>query len=439
MVQVDVFWSYGLGATFAVGASRQLLARRRAAAAAAPLPDAGTSPFSRWSDPYLMRALLFLALIFVPSGVWLVWAFPSWETMHAGDRDMPVALVTAFALTNVTQGLLGYLVTERLLARGRTYLAYLQVLAGYAGMFFILVHGWDGTGYRRFFSATREDFLAWEGDWTAWLTSDVALSLYGMALVLVPVLLGTVVHWHVTGRRLEPGRVPGRARPLCRALARDDLRRRARNRRRGTPRDRVARRRRGRAGRGGARRRRAAEGRAGAPPVPRVRPAGRRWAGARGGSPTGPVGGARGAATAAAGCSTPRWGRSRPCRSTRSRSTPWRPRPASPRGSSSTTSAPSAASTWRPCAGRGRSARPVGRRPRARPRRAPDLGDRRLPALRRGARGGLPRADGGRHRHRSGGARDPRRRARARDRAHRRGLRDRRTGSGPAHRAARAG
>ena len=205
MVQVDVFWSYGLGATFAVGASRQLLARRRAAAEGPALPDVGTSPFSRWSDPYLMRALLFLALVFVPSGVWLVWAFPSWETMHAGDRDMPVALVTAFALTNVTQGLLGYLVTEWLLARGRTYLAYLQVLAGYAGMFFILVHGWDGTGYRRFFSATREDFLAWAGDWTAWLTSDVALSLYGMAVVLVPVLLGTVVHWHVTGRRLGPG------------------------------------------------------------------------------------------------------------------------------------------------------------------------------------------------------------------------------------------
>ena len=30
MVPVDVFWSYGLGATFAVASSRQLLARRRA-------------------------------------------------------------------------------------------------------------------------------------------------------------------------------------------------------------------------------------------------------------------------------------------------------------------------------------------------------------------------------------------------------------------------
>ena len=117
MVQVDVFWSYGLGATFALGASRQLRARREAAATQPRLPAVGTSPFSRWSDPYLLRALLFLALVFVPSGLWLVWAFPDWETMQTGSRDMPVWLVTLFAVTNVTQGLAGYLVPERLLAR----------------------------------------------------------------------------------------------------------------------------------------------------------------------------------------------------------------------------------------------------------------------------------------------------------------------------------
>lgn len=207
MVQVDVFWSYGLGATFAVAGSRQLLARRKRE------KEQPTHEPRRWTDPYLMRALLFLALVFVPSGVWLVWAFPSWETMHAGDRDMPVWLVTAFAVTNVTQGLLGYLVSEWLIARGRTYLAWLQVLAGYFGMFAILIHGWDGTGYQRFFSPTREDFLAWDGDWSAWLTSDVALSLYGMGVVLVPVLLLTVAHWHVAGYRLGPASAarPGRA------------------------------------------------------------------------------------------------------------------------------------------------------------------------------------------------------------------------------------
>ena len=107
MVQVDVFWSYGLGATFAAASSRQLLARRRAATAAeaAPVaePQVGPPAHSRWRDPYLLRTLLFLALIFGPSGVYLVWAFPSWETMHVGTKDMPAWLVTLFAVTNITQ------------------------------------------------------------------------------------------------------------------------------------------------------------------------------------------------------------------------------------------------------------------------------------------------------------------------------------------------
>jgi hypothetical protein len=214
MVQVDVFWSYGLGATLAAASSRQVLARWRAAAAAEAAPRAepqvGPPTHSRWRDPYLLRTVLFLALIFGPSGVYLVWAFPSWETMHVGDRDMPAWLITTFAITNVTQGLLGYWVVERLLAAGRSYVAYLQIFVGYIGMFFILVEGWDGKGYQRFFSATHDDFIHWHGDWSAWLTSDVALTLLGMGVVLVPTLLWAVASWHREGYALAP---PGARRP----------------------------------------------------------------------------------------------------------------------------------------------------------------------------------------------------------------------------------
>jgi hypothetical protein len=223
MVQVDVFWSYGLAATLAVASSRQLLARRRAAALqprAEPVEDAavtvGPAPHSRWRDPYLLRTLLFLALVFAPSGVYLVWEFPSWETMHVGDRDMPGWLIATFAITNVTQGLLGFWVVERLLAAGRPYLAYLQILVGYVGMFFILVHGWDGQGYQRFFSPTHADFVAWDGDWSAWLTSDVALTLLGMGVVLVPTLLWAAIGWQREGYRLAPA---GAARPGAGAIA----------------------------------------------------------------------------------------------------------------------------------------------------------------------------------------------------------------------------
>jgi hypothetical protein len=57
------------------------------------------------------------------------------------------------------------------------------------------VHGWDGKGYQRFFSATKQDFLGWSGDWQAWLTSPVALTLLAMGAVLVPLLLRMQVAW----------------------------------------------------------------------------------------------------------------------------------------------------------------------------------------------------------------------------------------------------
>jgi hypothetical protein len=179
VVQVDVFWSYGIGAGLGVAAS-----------GSAPQHTA-----SRWSDPYLMKTLLFLALVFAPSGLYLLWNFPSWETMHAGTRDMPAWLVCLFGITNVTQGVLGYLVAQRLMRAGRTYLAYLQHVWAYLAMFLVLVHGWDGTGYQRFFSPARDDFLGWTGDWQAWLTSPVALTLLAMGVVLVPLLLGMQVSW----------------------------------------------------------------------------------------------------------------------------------------------------------------------------------------------------------------------------------------------------
>jgi hypothetical protein len=62
-------------------------------------------------------------------------------------------------------------------------------------MFLVLVHGWDGRGHQRFFSPTREDFLGWSGDWQAWLTSPVALTLLAMGAVLVPLLLRMQVAW----------------------------------------------------------------------------------------------------------------------------------------------------------------------------------------------------------------------------------------------------
>jgi len=204
MVQVDVFWSYALGAVAAVAATRQIARRKR---------EEPQLPW--WSEPSFTFAVLFLSIGFAPSGIYLLWAFPSWETMHAGDRDMPAWLVTLFAATNITQGILGYWVAYRLIGAGRRYLAHLQVVLGYFFMLFILVHGWDGTGYQRFFSPTRADFEAWTiATVPRWLVSDVAIALLGLGVFLLPPLFWGYTHFLQRGYALaglDAQRVPGAA------------------------------------------------------------------------------------------------------------------------------------------------------------------------------------------------------------------------------------
>ncbi|MFE7774892.1 hypothetical protein ACFU5O_13485 [Streptomyces sp. NPDC057445] len=220
MVQVDIFWSYGIGAGFATAAAYRL-GGGEGAPPRRSLRDA---------DPCLMVTVVYCAVLFAPSGAWLLWGFPDWETMQVarGHGSLPAWLVALFAATNVSQGALGYWVAARLIAAGRVYAAFLQAGVGYLGMFFILVHGWDGRGYQRFFSADRKSFATWPhspgmgealsrvGDW---LVSPVALTLYGMGAVLVPVMLAVMVRWLRAGER-EAGtdETPGRIRVLAAVL-----------------------------------------------------------------------------------------------------------------------------------------------------------------------------------------------------------------------------
>jgi hypothetical protein len=207
MVEVDVFWAYGLGAGFAAAATHQIaLSKDRP-------PGSATSGWQRFfSSPYFTVTVLYCALLFAPSGAYLLWAFPDWETMQVAHNHTSLAawLVTLFAMTNVSQGILGYWVTARLIRAGRRYAAFLQVALGYFGMFFILVHGWDGRGYQRFFSANRDVFESWSHNFSfgdtldragRWLTSPVALTLAGMSVIVV-VLLWIMSAWLTEGYRL---------------------------------------------------------------------------------------------------------------------------------------------------------------------------------------------------------------------------------------------
>ena len=192
MVQVDIFWSYGLGAGFALAAGHQLIKEEK------------EKKWSTYENKYFTHTMLFLSLFFAPSGICLLWAFTNWETMQVFNYDtLPAWLVTAFAITNITQGMLGFWVTRRLAIKGKMYLAFLQPWIAYFFMFFILVHGWDGTGYRRFFSYNREAFLNWKpSNVTDWLTCPVALTLYGMGVLMMPWLLGLTTRFIMEGYKV---------------------------------------------------------------------------------------------------------------------------------------------------------------------------------------------------------------------------------------------
>jgi hypothetical protein len=188
MVQVDVFWAYGLGGSLAAAAGVQLAEKEEP-----------------WVTPYFVKTLLFLALIWSPTGLLLLLRHPSWETMQAAERltDLPPLLVLAFGITNVTQGILGFWVGHRLMRASRSYAATLSWMFGYFGMFFILLYGWDGRGWDRFLY-DRDAFggAAWTpgagiqpGAGIGFLTSSVAETLYLDGLFLVPPLLYWFATW----------------------------------------------------------------------------------------------------------------------------------------------------------------------------------------------------------------------------------------------------
>jgi hypothetical protein len=60
-------------------------------------------------------------------------------------------IVLAFGVTNITQGILGFWVGIKLMEKGKYLAANYNWMVGYLGLFFILVYGWDGLGYDRFF------------------------------------------------------------------------------------------------------------------------------------------------------------------------------------------------------------------------------------------------------------------------------------------------
>lgn len=269
MVQVDVFWSYGIGSSFALAAFRQLRklkvendvrkwklgwkkqpeAVEAEGAPGAEVISAGLSEENHlafrelvkelkanglrpgkvtfrdlgkvvkvvkaWAEKYsdafhneyFLKNLLFLSLLFVPSGAVLLWSNPNWETMQVGSYEtIPQWLVGIFTTTNVTQGILGFLVTYNLLMKGKYYQAALQTVLAYLGFFFILANGWDNRGYQRFFSRNREAFENWKwSNVVGWLGSDVVAILLVYGAAFLPLMYYWITKWLMEGQDLEKG------------------------------------------------------------------------------------------------------------------------------------------------------------------------------------------------------------------------------------------
>ncbi|MFP4476665.1 MAG: hypothetical protein ACLFOY_13995 [Desulfatibacillaceae bacterium] len=193
MVQVDIFWSYALGASFAAAAARQIKDEKKT-----------------FENKYFTYTLFFLACLFAPSGIYLLWNFPHWETMQVASThgDLPAWLVTLFAVTNITQGILGFWVTHRFIRQGRFYAAHMQWFLGYFAMFFILLHGWDGLGWQRFlYDPTVDNGAPWQPGMhmgARFFASNVALTLAGMGVFIIPALVIPMAKWIREGAMADP-------------------------------------------------------------------------------------------------------------------------------------------------------------------------------------------------------------------------------------------
>jgi hypothetical protein len=182
MVQVDVFWSYGLNAGLALAAHKELKKTK-----------------SFWNNTFFCLAILWTACVFAPSGIYLLWSFPGWETMFVATNhsSLPAWLVCLFSLTNITQGVLGFYVTWYFIRKGNWRMAQLQTIWSHFAMLLILVVGWDGTGYRRFFYAgTGEEWhQSVQYPLGAFFSSPVFYTLLGMAVVFIPSYFGLISYF----------------------------------------------------------------------------------------------------------------------------------------------------------------------------------------------------------------------------------------------------
>lgn len=218
-IQAALFWAYATGATFAVSAARQLQWWQRS------VHEEGVRTRSRAANPYLTLTVLFAAVLLVPTGLFMLWQNPSWATMQvAGDHHgVWAGFVLFYAGGTVVAALLGFLVAQSLVLVGAGYWAYLQSVGGHFLLFGVLIHGWDGTGYRRLLTTNRTALRDWPKDSVVnnllhFLTSGTFLALLVLGAAVIGTMLITEIGWLMEGWEL-PGADADRKVPRVLAVA----------------------------------------------------------------------------------------------------------------------------------------------------------------------------------------------------------------------------
>eukprot|EP01084_Bolivina_argentea_P029131 54071_1 len=104
MIEVDIFWSFAIGSSLACVACKQLKKTKTA-----------------FSNVYFAYIVMLLSCLFAPSGVYLLTAYPAWESMFVLNREIinkyPI-LITIFSSSNTFLGVFGY------------YLSWVQIQKG---------------------------------------------------------------------------------------------------------------------------------------------------------------------------------------------------------------------------------------------------------------------------------------------------------------------
>eukprot|EP01063_Lacrimia_lanifica_P021033 TRINITY_DN2828_c0_g1_i1.p1 TRINITY_DN2828_c0_g1~~TRINITY_DN2828_c0_g1_i1.p1 ORF type:complete len:280 (+),score=106.15 TRINITY_DN2828_c0_g1_i1:59-898(+) len=183
MIQVDVFWSFALGGSFACFAGDGLAKH--------------ASPFENW---YFAYTLMFLSMAFAPSGVFLLNLNPAWESMFVYKREdlgthgwKDALIPTVFGWSNVALGVLGFIINWWLLRQGRRQLATYLHITSYMCMFSIL-----GFGYGRFL------YPGSEADWHAQkpahvldcIGCEIFCALMGLGAFVGPWFYAPWFKWH---------------------------------------------------------------------------------------------------------------------------------------------------------------------------------------------------------------------------------------------------